>query len=239
MGLEERPQTLTAHWGQQCDHCPQPAGWRGRAVEAWWCLWCFKHCGSRDLSPERAEGRLGKGSGEDPAPPPSGPTGSGRVNSKYRDENARDGDAPPPQWEEGGQTHLPLHLPPSLCFSLPLSHLVSVQSISLPPTSSLPKGRRRKGGQGLGAWPCDLTRTRSFPPALLQAVEETACRAGWRSGHGDPAGTVATRLGPAAAGLAARMAPRYVGRGWVAGGQAGQRPPVLSLWRGCGGEPGP
>lgn len=126
----------------------------------------------------------------------------------------------------------------SVSLSLSLTSSLCRASLSLPP-APCPRAGGGRGGKGLGAWPCDLTRTRSFPPALLQAVEETACRAGWRSGHGDPAGTVATRLGRAAAGLAARMAPRYVGRGWVAGGQAGQRPPVLSLWRGCGGNQAP
>lgn len=122
--------------------------------------------------------------------------------------------------------------PPTLCttfsspspFSVPYS--VSPIFLSLSPPVSLglpsyfhPRGGRGGGrGGGAGACPSVLTRD-SFLSAhtSARAVEEETGKPGWlRSGHGDPTGALATRLGRAAAGLVARTAPRYVGQGWVA-----------------------
>lgn len=136
---------------------------------------------------------------------------------------------PPPSAYASLFPTLPLPTPPpTLCTSFscpspfPVPYSVSPIFLSLSPPVSLglPSYFHPRGGRGGGARACPSVLTRdSFLSAhsSARAVEEETGKRGWlRSGHGDPTGALATRLGRATAGLVARTAPRYVGQGWVA-----------------------
>lgn len=135
-----------------------------------------------DLGPERA-GLAGGGGTEDPPPAQGGPGfRKGQQHRRSREPpRARGADPSPPP-----PARVSL-LSPSVCLgAVCLSH--------------------QEEGVGWGRGPPPARDSFLSSPAAVEAV--SGMPVGRRPGHGDPAGAVATRLGRAAAGLLARMAPR-------------------------------
>lgn len=128
----------------------------------------------------------------------------------------------------------------SLYFSLPatsfpcplLSHIPHL-SLSLSPPPNPPPTHVEEEEEGAGRVPSSPGKQFPFFTHFCQSRGEDIV-VGRRWGHGDPRGALAAPLGGTAAGLAARLAPRYVDHSWLAGsGSEWEQPLALSL---AGGE---